>query len=219
MDRISVFVLCSIGALQAQQVSLTDPSRLELSGAKAVVSTYHGKAALRLAPVEDRPMDAFATIKGLSFRNGTIDVDVSGSLLGNAPGAARGFIGVVFRVQPGGSRYECFYIRPTNGRADDQLRRNHSVQYVSAPDWPWERLRKETPGVYESYADMAPGEWIHLRAVVNGTDAALYVGGAAQPSLIVHDLKLGNSEGGVGLWIGPGTDGYFGDLRVSRGGR
>jgi hypothetical protein len=25
------------------------------------------------------------------------------------------------------SHYECFCIRPTNGRADDQLRRNHST--------------------------------------------------------------------------------------------
>ncbi len=215
MHRAFAFALCSLAAVQAQQVSLTELSRLEMYGAKAAVSSQHGTPGLRLTPAEDRPMDAFATIKGLSFRNGTIDVDVSGSLLETAPGTARGFIGMLFRVQPGGSRYECFYIRPTNGRADDQLRRNHSVQYVSAPDWPWERLRKETPGVYESYADMVPGKWIHLRAVVNGTNALLYVGEAAQPTLIVHDLKLGDVPGSVGLWIGPGTDGYFRDLVVS----
>ena len=118
-------------------------------------------------------------------------------------------------MQAGGSRYECVYIRPTNGRADDQLRRNHSTQYVSAPDWPWERLRKESPGVYESYADMVAGEWTHLRIVVHGTNASLYVGGSAEPCLIVHDLKLGDVEGGVALWIGPGTEGYFRNLKVS----
>ena len=118
-------------------------------------------------------------------------------------------------MQAGGSRFENIYIRPTNGRADDQLRRNHATQYVSAPDWPWERLRKESPGVYESYADMVAGEWTHLRIVVHGTNASLYVGAAAEPCLIVHDLKLGDVEGAVALWIGPGTEGYFRSLKVS----
>jgi hypothetical protein len=125
---------------------------------------------------------------------------------------------VAFRISPGGKRFEEFYIRPTNGRADDQLRRNHSTQYVSFPDWPWERLRKESPGVYESYTDMAAGEWTHLRITVQGTHASLYVNGAAQPCLIVNDLKLGESEGGVALWIGPGTEGYFRNLSITRAG-
>jgi hypothetical protein len=58
-----------------------------------------------------------------------------------------------------GARTESIYLRPTNGRADDQLRRNHSVQYDSVPDFPWFRLRKESPGVYESYTDLEAGEW------------------------------------------------------------
>jgi len=55
-----------------------------------------------------------------------------------------------------------------------------------------------------------------MRVVVRGTDAALYVGNAEQPCLVVHDLKLGDSEGAVGLWIGPGTDGYFRSLKISQ---
>jgi hypothetical protein len=41
------------------------------------------------------------------------------------------------------------------------------------------------------------------------------VNGAGQPSLIVNDLKLGNTEGTLALWIGVGTDGYFSNLRVT----
>ena len=115
---------------------------------------------------------------------------------------------------PGAGKYEALYIRPANGRATDQLRGNHSTQYISTPDWPWERLRKESPGVYESYADMVAGEWTRLRIAVHGTEAELYVGGA-QPSLLLHDLKLGDSTGNVGLWIGSGTEGYF-NSRVSK---
>jgi hypothetical protein len=49
---------------------------------------------------------------------------------------------------------------------------------------------------------------------VDGTKARLYVHGAAQPCLIVDDLKLGDSAGGVALWIGPGTEGYFNGLQI-----
>src|ERR1700721_467567 len=80
-----------------------------------------------------------------------------------------------------GNCSEYFYLRPPNGRSGDQLRRNHSVQYVSTPDYPWERLRKETPGVYESYADLDPGAWTRMKVVVSGKRAKLYVNGADQP--------------------------------------
>ena len=66
---------------------------------------------------------------------------------------------------------------------------------------------------------MTPGEWIHLRIVVHGTDASLYVGGAAQPALLVHDLKAGDTKGSIALWIGPGTEGYFRKLTVTDEGK
>src|SRR5882762_3430372 len=141
-----------------------------------------------------------AIVTGSNFFNGTIEVEVAGVPRAGAPEDSRGFIGLVFRAQDHGARGENIYLRPTNGRADDQLRRNHSVQYESAPDFPWHRLRKESPGVYESYADMETGAWTKIRIEVQGTNARLYVNGAAQPCLIVNDLKLGESRGQVGLW-------------------
>jgi hypothetical protein len=206
--------LC-LSSIHAEQIQLTLP-RLELKNVQALVTTHQGKTALKLTEAEKAPGEAYAAIKNIQFRNGTIELEVSGAPLKTAPDSARGFIGIVFRMQAGGSRYENIYIRPSNGRADDQLRRNHATQYVSSPDWPWERLRKENPGMYESYADMASGEWTRLRIVVHGTNASLYVGGAPQPCLLVHDLKLGDVEGAVALWIGPGTEGYFRDLTISR---
>jgi hypothetical protein len=115
------------------------------------------------------------------------------------------------------AHYECIYIRPTNGRAQDQLRRNHSTQYESLPDWPWYRLRKENPGAYESYADMVEGEWIHIKIVVHGTTAALYLGGSLQPCLLVNDLKLGEAAGAIALWGGSGTVAYFANLNIVKG--
>jgi len=202
-------------ATRAAEIPLADLSRLQLKNVRAEAVTYRGTQALKVTEKEGSPGEAFAMVNNLSFHNGTIELEVSGAPSKTAPEQARGFIGVVFRMLAGGSRFENIYIRPTNGRADDQLRRNHTTQYVSVPDWPWERLRKESPGVYESYADMVAGEWTHLRIEVHGTNASLYIGAAAQPCLIVHDLKLGDMEGAVALWIGPGTEGYFRNLKIT----
>lgn len=154
-------------------------------------------------------------LQAASFHNGTIEVDVAGMPRAGAAPDARGFVGLAFRVSADPSRYECLYIRPTNGRADDQLRRNHSTQYISMPDYPWSRLRKESPGVYESYVDLEPGEWTKIKIEVSGVKARLYVDDARQPVLIVNDLKHEDSQGGVALWIGMGTEAYFANLRIS----
>ena len=127
---------------------------------------------------------------------------------------ARGFIGVQFRAHDHGVKAEDIYLRPANGRADDQLRRNHSVQYESLPDFPWHRLRDEQPGVYESYADLETGAWTRMKIEVAGTKAKLYVNGAEQPCLIVNDLRLGDSRGQVGLWAFVATDAYFSNLKI-----
>jgi hypothetical protein len=156
--------------------------------------------------------EAYAIVKGPEFRNGTIEVELAGLPLAAAGPAARGFIGLAFRIRDG--KFEYIYLRPTNGRADDQVRRNHSTQYSSFPDFDFARSRKEAPEKYESYVDLEPGVWTRVRIVVQGTTAKLFVHGAPQPALIVPDLKLGDASGAVALWIGPGTEGYFNGLAI-----
>ncbi|TAE22272.1 MAG: hypothetical protein EAZ91_23805 [Cytophagales bacterium] len=179
-----------------------------------------GKTALKV--VKDSTLQkvdepTFVKIKGVNFTNGTIEVKVLSRLLKTATPTARGFIGVAFRVSETNSSFENFYIRPTNGRADDQVRRNHSTQYYSYPDYKFDRLRKEAPERYESYADMGLNEWIALKIVVQGKQAQLYLNNNKQPSLIVNDLKLGpDASGGIGLWVDVGTEGYFADLTVTK---
>jgi hypothetical protein len=203
------------GAAWGADFPIQDLSRLELNNAKVESVNYKGKPGLKITEKEPGPGQAFAGLKDVQFHNGTIDLEVSGAPSATADATARGFIGVAFRTQPDGLRYEEIYLRPSNGRAEDQEQRNHATQYVSAPDWPWNRLRKETPGRYESYVDLQAGEWTRMRVVVQGKEARLFVGDAGQPCLIVHDLKMGDVAGGVGLWTGPGTEGYFRNVRIT----
>ena len=159
-----------------------------------------------------------AIVDGLSFQDGEIALDVAGRRGAFAVPDDRGFVGVAFRVSPDAARYECIYLRPDNGRADDQVRRNHSTQYVSHPDFPWPLLRKSFPEKYRSYVDLQPGAWTSVRIVVRAATARLYVHGADQPTLVVNDLKLPPGRGGLALWIGPGTEAFFANLKVATAG-
>jgi hypothetical protein len=184
-------------------------------GVLASTVRYDDRDALRLIEPDNKRNAGMAIINGLTFGDGTIEVDVAGRRGPYAIPDDRGFIGVVFRLSADRKRWEDMYLRPDNGRADDQVRRNHSIQYSSYPDYPWPRMRKEFPEKYESYVDLVAGQWTHMKIVVAGASARLFVNGALQPNLVVHDLKHGTSEGGVALWIGAGTEGHFSNLRVT----
>lgn len=215
LSAAAAFLMLSTAQIAGQRDIPLAPDRLTLRGAVAESARHDNRQALRLLESDkSRSNLAMAIVTGVTFRDGTIEVDVAGRRGPYAAPDDRGFIGVAFRVAPNAERFEHFYLRPENGRADDQVRRNHSVQYASHPDFPWPRLRKEFPEKYESYVDLEPGVWTRMRIVVSGTTARLFVHDAAQPALVVNDLKLGAGEGGIGLWIGPGTEGFFANLRV-----
>ncbi len=151
------------------------------------------------------------------FHNGTIELELAGQPAPGAFGGARGFVGVAFRVQPDRKTYDCFYLRPTNGRAEDQERRNHSVQYISHPEYPWFKLRSETPSKYESYADLQPATWTKVKITVEGEKARLYIDGNSQPSLIVNDVKSGpDGKGAVALWFEGSTVAHYANLKITK---
>lgn len=199
-------------------LALNDTAQVRARNVTVQAARYRGSDALEVrltGPYLGPDQDTFAFIPGLDFHNGTIEVDVAGALLPDALPGARGFIGVAFRIDNESFACEGIYVRPTNGRADDQVRRNRSTQYFSYPGYDFDRLRREAPGRYESYVDLVPGEWIHLRIEVSGATARLYVGTAAQPALVVNDLKRGaDAHGTVGLFVDNGTDGHFRNLTV-----
>lgn len=151
----------------------------------------------------------------MDFHDGVIEAEVKARLAPGAPTFARGFVGLAFRI--GGGRFESIYLRPTNAVADDQVRRNHSVQYVAFPDYRFDRLRRESPERYETAADIAPDRWVHMRVEVVGSIAKLYLDHRPNPVLVVSDLKLGpDQRGGVGLWIETGTVAHFRKLQITR---
>ena len=179
---------------------------------------FEGVEVLRVT--KDPEVEAFdeptyARLVGTTFKNGTIEVKVLSRLLPDAPEFARGFLGIAFRIDENNEHFESLYIRPTNGRNESQLRRNRSTQYFSYPDYKFDRFRAESPGEYESYADMGLDEWIDLKVKVDGEHAELYVNNSKYPVLVVNDLKHGaDKEGAIALWVEEGTEGFFKELKV-----
>jgi hypothetical protein len=218
MKLLSLLTICCF--ILSSMTYSQSTKDVEVVGVVMSTENVSGKEVIKLvkdSALKEADEPTFAKLKGVDFTNGTIEVKVLSRLQKNAPEFARGFIGVAFRINNDNSKFECIYIRPTNGRVEDQVRRNHSIQYFSFPDYKFDRLRKESPEKYESYADMGLNEWIKMKIEVKGQQAKLFLNDNKQPSLIVNDLKLGDSaSGGIGLWVETGTEGLFSDVKVNK---
>jgi hypothetical protein len=214
---------------QARHYALESPVGLRLVNAVAEPVTLEGKKGLRVTMSEDAQArmsqqsqdqrttgEALVVVEGVQFTDGVIEAEIAGAPAPGAPETARGFVGIAFRVQDDMRTFEQLYLRPTNGRADDQVRRNRAVQYSSHPDWPFFRTRKETPSKYEAYVDLVPGVWTKIRIEVRGAHARLYVHGQEQPTLIVNDLKLGaEAKGAVALAPGLNSISHFRNVTIT----
>jgi hypothetical protein len=228
LAAIGMLVLSMAAAAQTKRYALDSTASLRLQNVTAEPAVLQGRKGLRITPSEEarRRLQSMtpdeqlffpqlASVDGLEFANGVIEAEIAGAPAPGAGADARGYVGIAFRVQNDGAKYDAFYLRPTNGRADDQERRNHAVQYISHPDWPFFRLRKEAPSKYESYVDLMPGVWTKVKIDVRSERARLYVHDHEQPTLIVNDLKTGaQGKGAVALWSYHGTVAHFRNLRV-----
>jgi hypothetical protein len=218
LTLITCSFFCSF-SLYAQTIKFL-AKNLEAVNVSMSIAKLMGKDVVRVikdSSVKEVDEPTFVKIKGIDFKKGTIEVKVLSRLLKNAPDFARGFIGVAFRINDSNTKYESIYIRPVNARVDDQVRRNHSIQYYSYPDYKFDRLRRESPEKYESYSDMEMNKWITIRIEVKETQAKFFLDNNKQPSLIVNDLKHGaDLSGAIGLWVEVGTEGFFSDLRIQQ---
>src|SRR5688572_8319554 len=129
MKTILIPLCTSIAAMATGYGQAIDLANMKLDAVNVSASTeiVGGKSAVRVTKdprVKSDDEATFVKLVGSDFKNGIIEVKVLSKLLPDAPSHARGFIGVAFRIDPNNSRFEAMYVRPTNGRAEDQLRRN-----------------------------------------------------------------------------------------------
>ena len=225
MKQLTLLLACSLAGLIAKSQSgktlfpLKDTSHLKSLNVAVQAGVLKQQRSVKVTdadPQADTEL-RIAKLENTYFHNGIIEVELAGQPMKNASEGARGFVGIAFRIDSSNAGFECFYLRPTNGRAADQVRRNHSAQYISYPEFPWYKLRKDFPEKYESYVDLEVGTWTKIKIEVQGNTAKLFVHNASQPTLIVSDLKQGaDAKGSIGLWIGPGTEAHFRNLVITK---
>lgn len=165
--------------------------------------------------IDEFDSNTYAKLPHVVFHNGTITVKVRSRLLPDAPDFARGFIGVAFRINETNTAFECFYVRPTNGRINDSIRQHRACQYFSYPEYTFDYFRRNNITCYENKADIGLDEWMILKLVIAGEQGMFYVNDMDTPVLEVGKMKHGNGLfGGIGLFVDTGTEGYFKDLSV-----
>ncbi|MBR1660540.1 MAG: hypothetical protein IJ705_09510 [Oscillospiraceae bacterium] len=162
--------------------------------------------------------DTYARLPEFDFHNGTIEAEARSRLLPDAPDFARGFIGLVFRVDGRDAEFESYYVRPTNGRAcADPQRRAHGSQYFSYPGYTFSYFREHAIEGFEAPCDIDLDEWIHLKAELTDAEGRFYVNDMEHPALVVPRMKHGpDARGAVGFYVDTGTEAFFRGLRVTK---
>jgi hypothetical protein len=219
MNSTNVFVLASCLLIPATTVlgeektdkydlsSIPDGKEWKTVGRKSTAFEEGGRKGVRF---DQQRGVGIAWITGSDFTEGTIDVDLRGQ-----DKAQQSFLGIAFRVKDE-VNHDAIYFRPFNFKADNVERKSHSVQYVSHPQFPWEKLRKEKPGAYENTVSPIPDPngWFHAKIVISKRRVSVYVDDAKEPCLVVNEI--GKTKGGaVGLWAGDNSGGDFANLTIT----
>ena len=179
------------GTADAAVIPFT-PDRWTLSEGIKVVE-HRGVQAIEIPRLPTRPE---AVLKGLTFTNGTIEVDVEGT---TGLGPSIGF------HRRDSATYELFYVRPQPECAT----KPDCVQYapVTKNVLLWDIYPEpQAPARY------VPGQWNHVKLVVSGRRLRVWVNGGA-PALDVTRLEGDAHEGAIVL---QGT-GFLANVKVTPG--
>ena len=197
----SMFCLVLCGRVQAQSVPIPLTSdRWILSQRNFKIPepqpAHNGEVVDFLGHPSFRMARGLAYIRDVEFQNGTIDVDM-------AADANSRFMGIAFRIQSD-DEYEVIFFRPRNSGSTQAVQYTPGLRGANA----WQIYTG--PG-YTAAADLPRNQWIHVRIVVTGRVAKLFLNHAAEPTLVVPDLKQGITKGSIGFW-GHLGGGYFSNL-------
>ncbi len=168
-----------------------DSQRWQLEG-KAQSAEYLGKPALMLD-------GGAAVVKDFELRDGVIDMDV-------ATPAIRGFFGIQFRIADNGATSEWVYLRQHKSGAPDAMQ--YTPVWHTGANWQLYNGQGFTGAV-----DIPKAQWFHLRLVIEGAQAKLYVKDMDKPALIMDDLKSGVQKGELALYVLTGAT-YFANFQV-----
>jgi hypothetical protein len=157
--------------------------------------------------LDGKPGNGLLLIKEPLFTNGRIELDLKGK-----DERGRSFVGLAFHGL-NENTYDAIYFRPFNFKDPD--RNGHSVQYISHPEYTWNKLRREHPEKYENQISPVPEptDWFHVTIIINYPNVDVFVNNSDKPSLTIEQL-ISRREGWIGFWVGNNSEGYFKNLMI-----
>ncbi|UCG27517.1 MAG: SMP-30/gluconolactonase/LRE family protein [Bacteroidales bacterium] len=171
---LSFFIFIPVAELEAQpEIIGFDSGRWQMENAEVVEQL--GRQCLK----------GTAFLKDVEFENGIIEVDI-------AITGGRSYPGIIFRNR-GQGNFEHFYIRPHRaGLYPDALQYAPSFNGIGS----WQLFNGEG---YTAPTILPENEWIHVKLVVSGSRALVFIGESEQPGLMINRLQHGISSGSIGI--------------------
>jgi hypothetical protein len=170
-------LFCSFLALLSAPSGF-DAARWNIADPNGRAMPYLGQPSLFLD-------NGIALLRDSSFADGTIEFDLA---LHGHPS----FAGVLFRAA-GEEDYELVYVRPQSSRRWDALQ--YTPVFHGSEGW-----QLYSGDGYTAAAELAANRWMHVKLLVEGYTARLYVDHAADPQLVITDLKRPWARGQIGFW-------------------
>jgi hypothetical protein len=164
-----------------------DSDRWEIEAKESKVIEHLGRKALYLK-------SGIAAVKGSQFTDGVIEFDLAFT-------GERGFMGVVWRLQDF-ENYEEFYVRPHQSGNPDANQYQPVFNGVAA----WQLYYGES---YSAPVRYEFNQWVHIKIIVSGKNAEIYISDMTSPALFVSELKREVKAGRVGLSVGNFAPAYY----------
>jgi hypothetical protein len=164
--------------LAAQGLLPFSDGKWEIRGDSATVTRVDGREALQMNTGR-------ATRRDVRLQDGTIDLDVQLT-------PRRSFVYVGFRMQDDDNNEE-FYIRPHKTLLPD------AIQYAPVFNGQSAWQLYHGPGATAA-PSVATGKWTHLRIVIAGRRAAIFLGDTLSPVLLVPRLAREPRPGYLALY-------------------
>ena len=206
--KVALVILCliSIHSFGQEQINLADKfQNKKIKAVNRIISLYRDSPdAVEMNAKDD---DGLGVLEDIEFDKGIIEVELLGE---NNPG--KSFIGIAFNIQ-NDNTFEAIYFRPFNFVAEEQIRKDHMVQYIFHPEFTWRKLRNERTGEFEDEISDTPNPDDWFKAIIRITDNKIkvYINEISEPVLSVDRLASTKSNK-IGIWTGFGSSGRFRNL-------
>ncbi len=211
MIALALLVFSASFAQKKEAINLVKLARsggLKVSNRELTIVQEGTRSGVRLSKDEG---EGIVWISGLEFSDGTVEFDVRGENVAN-----HSFVGLAFHGKDNAT-FDAIYLRPFRFLDQTKELRDHGIQYISLPEFPWRVLREKFPGKFEHAVEPAPdpNAWIRMRVVINDSTVTTYINDNPEPALVIEKVTP-LKTGSLGFYVADTSGGDFANVTITR---